>query len=339
MFVVITSLLLILPILRYVRVGWKYKSEDITNSINDQAKGIYLDKFQKIHTNSPSDASRVFIDLYHRRFGRRHFLFPIILTSFIVIIGSSLIAESITSSPSNIWKSQLSLSSAAVAALAGSYMWVVSDFISRSRRMDFSPADIMWGDLRLVISVPLGLSLGSIVPGGLDFIAFALGAFPLTTIQVALRQLSYKRLGLELGPTEKNELLLLDGIDKPLAERLANEDITSIVQLAYCDPIQLTMRTNLSFNSVVDLVSQALAWVYIVDRLTVIRPLGIRGAYEIHQLIADLGTSNDPHAKDAAEKIIPAIATKLELDNDKLWFVLRQIANDPYTDFIYSTWS
>jgi hypothetical protein len=320
-------------------VGWKYKSEDITNSINDQAKGIYLDKFQKIHTNSPSDASRVFIGLYHRRFGRRHFLFPIILTSFIVIIGSSLIAESITSSPSNIWKSQLSLSSAAVAALAGSYMWVVSDFISRSRRMDFSPAGIMWGDLRLVISVPLGLSLGSIVPGGLDFIAFALGAFPLTTIQVALRQLSYKRLGLELGPTEKNELLLLDGIDKPLAERLANEDITSIVQLAYCDPIQLTMRTNLSFNSVVDLVSQALAWVYIADRLTVIRPLGIRGAYEIHQLIADLGTSNDPHAKDAAEKIIPAIATKLELDNDKLWFVLRQIANDPYTDFIYSTWS
>jgi hypothetical protein len=82
-----------------------------------------------------------------------------------------------------------------------------------------------------------------------------------------------------------------------------------------------------------------LAWVYIVDRLTVIRPLGIRGAYEIHQLIADLGTSNDPHAKDAAEKIIPAIATKLELDNDKLWFVLRQIANDLYTDFIYSTWS
>src|ERR1019366_864152 len=151
--------------------------------------------------------------------------------------------------------------------------------------MDFSPADVMWGALRIVISVPLGLSLGSIINKEVvNFAAFGLGAFPLTTIAVALRQLWYKQLGVELGPTEKSDLLGLDGIDKPLVERLAIEDITSIVQLAYCDPIQLTMRTNLSFNAVVDLVSQALAWVYLGEKLTAIRPLGCRGAYEVRQL-------------------------------------------------------
>ena len=37
-FVVIISVLLIFPIVRYVVVGWKYKKEDITNSIGDSAK-------------------------------------------------------------------------------------------------------------------------------------------------------------------------------------------------------------------------------------------------------------------------------------------------------------
>ena len=216
--------------------------------------------------------------------------------------------------------------------------------------MDFSPADVMWGALRIVISVPLGLSLGSIINKEVvNFAAFGLGAFPLTTIAVALRQLWYKQLGVELGPTEKSDLLGLDGIDKPLVERLAIEDITSIVQLAYCDPIQLTMRTNLSFNAVVDLVSQALAWVYLGEKLTAIRPLGCRGAYEVRQLIdflhaaenppANDATDNEKLAKEDAEKIVLAIANKLELENDKLCFVLRQIAYDPYTDFIYTTWN
>ena len=88
----------------------------------------------------------------------------------------------------------------------------------------------------------------------------------------------------------------------------------------------------------VDLVSQALAWAYIGNKLPVIRPLGVRGAYEVRQLINDLGAS-EPIAKDAAEKIVPAIATNLGLENDRVWFVLRQIAYDPYTEFIYSTWS
>lgn len=143
---------------------------------------------------------------------------------------------------------------------------------------------------------------------------------------------------MELGPTETIDLLRLDGVNKPLAERLANEDITSIVQLAYCDPIQLAMRSNLSFNAVVDLVSQALAWVYIGDKLAALRPLGIRGAYEIRQLIDQL-VSNDANARDAANKIVPTVASTLGLDVERVWFVLRQVAYDPYTDFIYSTWS
>jgi len=318
----------------------EYKSEDITNSIEDPAKRVYLDKFQKTQVSTDAQAKQLFYAMYHRRFGRRHFVGPFILVTLVALAEASLVFEAITGSSSGfIWKPQLSVNAGGVAALAGAYMWVVGDFISRSRRFDFSPADVMWGALRLVISVPLGLFLGSIATNQLaNFVAFALGAFPLDTLQVALRQLSYKQLAIELGPTETSDLLRLDGVNKPLAERLANEDINSVVQLAYCDPIQLTMRSGLSFNAVVDLVSQSLAWVYVAEKLPALRPLGLRGAYEIRQLLDDLDSS-DNKAKDAANKILPTVASTLGLDVDRASFVLRQVAYDPYTDFIYSTWS
>ena len=168
-------------------------------------------------------------------------------------------------------------------------MWVVSDFIWRARRMDFSPADVLWGTLRLFIAAPMGLAFGGIVkPEVLAFVAFGLGAFPLETIVSFLQQLSVKTLQVQVGASQDSELRKLDGVDRNLAERLEHEDISSIVQLAYYDPIQLTMRSNLPFNAVVDLVSQALAWVYIENKIQILRGYGLRGAYELRGLCEDL---------------------------------------------------
>jgi hypothetical protein len=188
--------------------------------------------------------------------------------------------------------------------------------------------------------VPLGLSVGSIVGEArfAPFVAFALGAFPLETIQSILRQAAYKILGLELGPTETTELTKLDGVDKSIAERLLHEDINSIVQLAYCDPIQATMRTNLSFNTVTDLVSQALAWAYLKDKLDLLRPLGLRGAYEIREIFEAI-ESRDKSEKENALNLVSTIAKRLELEEKEIWFVFSQIAYDPYIDFIYEVWS
>jgi len=339
-FILITSIILLTPVLRYVRVGWKYKTMDITNSIDDEAKKIYLEKFLKDTAATPDEARIKFYKNYHSRFGRRHFIVPLAVLGILVILQGSLAIESIIHPDIHLWTPKLELNSAALAALAGAYMWVVSDFILRARRMDFSPADVLWGTLRLFIAVPLGLSVGSLAkPDVLAFVAFGLGAFPLETIQTFLRQLSAKSLNIEIGTVQNSELLRLDGVDQILVERLAHEDIASIAQLAYCDPIQLTMRTNLSFNSIVDLVNQALAWVYIGEKLPLIRALGFRGAYEVRQFCEDLGLPESNTDRTNAQNIIEEIAQRLGVTQDKMWYVITTIAYDPYTDFIYRTWS
>ncbi len=105
------------------------------------------------------------------------------------------------------------------------------------------------------------------------------------------------------------------------------------------------MSSNLSLNDIFDLVSQALAWIYVGDKLSIIRPMGIRGAYEVRALVDFLAAAEE---KDPAgilgekmwptPEVLPKLAEKLDLDIQCTRFLLGQIAYDPYTEFIYATW-
>jgi hypothetical protein len=158
-----------------------------------------------------------------------------------------------------------------------------------------------------------------------------------------LRRLANKRLQLD-GTAEEtsDDIVKLQGINKDIAERLADEDIQTVTQVAYCDPVQLTMRSNLSFDFVSDCMNQALAWMYLEKRLEDVRPLGLRGAQEIMCLINDLDNeSTEPEAKrahDLAVAAIPVIAKALSQDPATAQFMLRQIAADPYTLFLQHIW-
>jgi hypothetical protein len=341
----ILLLLLVLPILRYLRAGWAIKREDIMNGFDIGAQKAYLTKFLK-ESDSLGDkkVEERFEFLYLDRYGRQYFIAPIFALLVIAFVDASLVSETALSKIGDVWQPVAPLSSIAVAAIAGAYMWVVSDFISRSRRLDLSPSDVLWATLRLAIAVPLGYSFASLFKDDSGpFISFALGAFPLETLTTALRRIANKKLGLDIGPSEAtNQLIKLEGVDASIVDRLALQDLTTIAQLAYCDPIQVTMRSNLSFNFVVDIVGQALAWSYFTsDELAKLRRLGLRGAYEIHALMEDLKETPPPWFPDcfeAAKSVLSNAARDLNIDVVALKYTFGQIAYDPYTEFLYEVW-
>jgi hypothetical protein len=157
--------------------------------------------------------------------------------------------------------------------------------------------------------------------------------------------LANKKLELDPTPEEAtDDLIKLQGVNKTILERLASEDVTTITQIAYCDPVRLTMRSNLSFNFIIDCMNQALAWIYLEDMLAVIRPLGLRGAAEIKYLMDDLTleASTAPQEKaayDKANTLLGQIATKVAQSPETLRFAFGQIAGDPYTLFLEQVWS
>jgi hypothetical protein len=150
---------------------------------------------------------------------------------------------------------------------------------------------------------------------------------------------------LRTSKESSQDIIKLQGINNAIVERLSNEDITTISQIAYCNPVQLVMRSNLNFIFVTDCMNQALAWMYLEDDLNKIRRFGLRGAVEIkHWLDHYYDTDEDPTRRrnhEIARSAFPKIASAVNQDPDlkTLLVVFHEIAEDPFTCFLERLWS
>jgi len=360
--VVVLVLVLEMPLIRYVSLGWKAKQNDIMGGQNPQARLQYFKMFvrdwvfddveeepeetdEAKAAREEAAADKEFEALYSKWYGRRLYLGPGLLLLLIGTIDTTLVIGSVIRSPvlSCLTPSWEPLDLVGISAITGAYMWVVNDYIARARRLDFSPSDVHWGVLRLTIALPLGYAFASLVQTESlkAFIAFALGAFPLTSIMTMLTRVANKWLGFAETKEEANDgIVKLQGINRDILERLSNEDITTITQFAYCDPVRLTMRSNLSFNFITDCMNQALAWVYLEDKLLGIRCCGLKGAVEIKHLVDDMNGLNDATPDDIAraKATFNVVALLLEQEPNTLRTAFDQIVDDPFTRYLYAVW-
>jgi hypothetical protein len=334
------------PLLRYVSVGWSAKRKDVMDGFTTGARQAYFEEFDRsCKSLSEDEASKKFEELYFKWYGRRFFLLPGLLLLLVSIVVVTLTVLTVLHTRGYLENPFFDVPDTGMAAIAGAYLWVTDDFISRSRRLDFSPSDVLWGVLRLIIAVPMGYAFAAVAaPSVGPFVAFALGAFPLTSLNSMLQRLANKNLVLVPTADESSDdIVKLQSINRAIAERFSNEDVTTIAQIAYCDPVDLVMRSSLTFNFVTDCMNQALAWMYIRDGLDAIRPLGLRGSVEIKHLIDafDADANADPKLRadhDRAVLAFPKIAAALKQDTETLQITFREIAEDPYTIFLDRCW-
>jgi hypothetical protein len=318
------------PLYTYLRHVWHQKAEEICNSLDDSAKKTYLRIFKHIEVTK-QDAATTF-DVYYRKwYGRNRFVWPIVLVLLVAAAENFILAQTLI---------KLDASSKSIdvmaASIAGAYTFVTWSFFARVQRRNLLIADIMRGALRLAIAIPLGFTLGGLSEGGGPFLAFAVGVFPLDTISTILRQLANKKLSLELGPADaRSQVSQLSGVDSSIADRIEDADITTIAQLAWCDPIELTMRANLRFAYVIDIVGQALSWVYLESKLEALRPFGLRGAYEIREFTDKDLNSADQTTRTRAEAVLAAAAAAAGMPIDGLRYAFNQVAYDSMTEFLY----
>ena len=341
----------LVPFLHYVAAGWKAKRQDIMDGLSEDARIAYVKMFTRDESlaqpSTPADGPSPFLAFYSKWYGRRFFVAPGILLTLVTLCAVTAVAMTALHQVQYIAQNPLfDVPAAAVAATAGAYMWVANDLISRTRRRDLAPSDVMWGVLRLVIAVPMGYAFASVAAESVGpFVAFALGAFPLTALTSLLQRQANKQLGTEpKGDEASDDIVKVQGVNRAIVERLASEDITTVTQMAYCDPVRVVMRTNLTFNFVIDCMNQSLARLYLGDDLEKLRPLGLRGAAEIKHLIdaIDDDASSDPEAKAEHERAVaalPKIAAVIKQDLETAQLAFREIAEDPYTIFLENVWT
>jgi hypothetical protein len=192
-----------IPFMRFLVTGWAAKRKDIMDGLGEQARVAYFEMFVPADkVPKEEDAIKAFEDFYTRWFGRRFFAVPAVVFCIVVLIASTLIVVRGLRGVGYLNNTPLfDLPWTATAAISGAYLWVCNDFISQGRRLDLTPADVSWGSLRLIIAVPMGYAFASIASDSAGpFVAFALGAFPLSALTLMLNRLTSKKLGLDASP-------------------------------------------------------------------------------------------------------------------------------------------
>jgi hypothetical protein len=227
-----------------------------------------------------------------------------------------------------------------ISAFFGAYAWILYDHFRRFRTGDFTTHDIYAGVYRFLIAIPLGISVGALLKDEVGTgVAFLLGAFPTTTLMILARRLASQKLGLgESGESGTLELEKLQCVGRANAERYQDEGVSTIAELAWADPIDLTVKTNLEFNFVIDSVSQALLWVYFEDRVKKLYPFSLRGAQEVCSFLDDLASRKEKE-RAAAEQNLEAAAALMGLEPESFLYTLISVRDDPYAQFLYQIWA
>ena len=333
-------LLGLIPVVHHFRYGLLERRRSILGYFDNDAAKTYFDQFYFAESGNfaPEYATQL-ARMYDQRFGAIVFLMPLglyfaaLAVTVTVLVATALSTLKIETIPSAV------VENTAAAALAGAYLWIVSDLIQRYRQRDLVPGVLYSATFRIIIAIPMAYAIAATMPKGVGAatLAFLLGAFPTDTLFLIMRRTVSKKFGLgdDAEANKKPELELLQGVNTAIAEKLSDIGLTTMLQLAYEDPIQLTMRTNLNFSFVVDLVSQALAGLYI--DLAKARKYSLRGAQEAANLYHNL--SHGPaESRERARAILVAASAELDIPPDSLQNSLREISKDPYTEFLGAIW-
>ena len=335
------SVLLVGPVAFYLTGPWTFRRDEILQGISASAADRYFRTFYS-EIGKAARAAPTFARFYSNRFGRQRYVIPTV-----VMLATGITSATWTTASILVWTGLRPavtgvLDRTSAAALSGAYLWVIADLIARWKSRDLSPSDLWWSTWRIVLAVPLAFAISAMLnPTVAVPVAFLLGAFPTRSISTLARRFARRALNLGADVDEKSESELekLQGIDTRIAERFADEGITTVVQLAYVDPVELTMRcSSLSFSFVIDCSSQALAWLYFGDDLAKLRSYSLRGAQEIASLVEELDGENEQE-RAVARDTLKSAAGVVGVNAVAFERSLREIAADPYTDFICAVWA
>jgi hypothetical protein len=348
---VLLWLLLIAPVVTFLWVNWKHRRQEILSGVNsdgDVALKQYFEEFQpdlyKLVKDGKEDVTECFRKYYNGQFGRKHFVIPSVFLFLIVgglLFLCKLILDPALKSPVPKEPGFLETKAAIVVfAIMGAYLWVVYDQIKKWWDSSLSPEDIYEACFRFALCIPFGYSVSLLAAANAGpVVAFFMGAFPMQTLLSVFRNVFGQKLGLkESQANEKSELLKLQGIDAAIVECLNLEDISTILQLAYADPIRLTIRTNLGYSYLIDCISQALLCIYTGDKQPVWQKYGLRGGFEAMNLYRWQEEENSVK-KTESEAIINVLSTDLGIPPAAVGNILWEVSRDPYMQFLYLSWA
>jgi len=366
---IMVAMAVLLPIPHFLWRAWPYRRDTFMSQFSEGSVKSYFELFfpslLEKRSVKEGDYKNILLEHYNRAYGCRLFIVCYAIFMFLVLVGLGWITITIGINL-KILNNKYPLPPMAVSAFMGGVMWVMFDQVRRCRSYDFTHHDVNGFIFRIVIAIPLGYSLTGLLANDVGVpAAFLLGAFPTNDLLSLVRRKIVKRFDIEeTKDTAEKELMDLQGVNTKHYERFRDENINSILQIAYADPIDLSIRTNLNFAFIMDLKSQALLWIYVEKNIDLFREFSLRGAQEVSSLMEaakgrahpEASAEINAQAKLEADKTIDCLAKCLsqklkddfkkehqceigiDIERECLLQILEQVAFDPHTEFLVLLW-
>ena len=280
---VFVTLVAVTPPLRFLRNGWPLKTKQILNTFDPGTIQYYFTRYwshepvvidgrpsatllpELVAPRDEQMLTAQLIRIYRLYYGRGQYVIPIGMLTLVVFVSALFCVRSALFDSASLAVQQavptppMLFNLATISGMAGAYLWIVSDGIARMRVNDYLPSDVYAHVLRMTVAIPLGLAFATLGSGTGAFLAFAVGTFPIDTISRFIRSSATKAIGATGdADTDGDEIKQLTGVNNDVAHRLMAEGVATVEALANCDPIRLMMRTNIDFDSVLDLMDQAI---------------------------------------------------------------------------------
>jgi hypothetical protein len=337
----IAVLLPTLPIIDFLNRGLRERQEEILGYFESPSIRLWYEHYRHAEWErlpEDSDWPRILATFCEQRCGRWTYVVPLAIFGLALVSCIAIIAGYVLVFFDADLHPLEKIPLQAVLALAGAYMWVTFDVISRHRQRDIDPTALNWYAFRIFMAIPLAYACTALAKDVVALpLSFVLGAFPTNTLMLFLRRRGAQQLGLgDDSQTPHHELEILHGVNTTVAEKLSDLGITTVLRLAYEDPIELAMRTNLTFNFMLHIVSQALAAVYL-NPIQTARKYAMRGAIEAYKLYEDI-ENGQPAAKARAEAAVRSFADEIRIPFDAVMLSLREIRTDPATAILKHVW-
>jgi len=329
----------IAPIVHYSRFGHRERRQEVVEYFKSTDIQRYYDAFYPARPDSKSRGLEEFAQFYDQRFGWPSYRLSLIayvlalIVSFLWIISAVLKQQPIHGIDLRI----------AAYALGGAYVWVVFDLLLRFARRDIVPTRLYTYAVRFIVIIPIAYVIsGALNERAAPYALIALRSFPTDTLYRLMRRQGAKALNLaDEGPQAlRYELEVLQGVNTSKAERFSDAGVDSIVELAFQDPIQLTMRTNFGFRFVMDVMSQAVLYVYLRN-LEAPSRYAVRSSMDADQLFKDfygIDEDKDPKEQKEAQKraqaVVEALAHDLKMAPPILLKILDDARGDPANRFL-----
>lgn len=227
----------------------------------------------------------------------------------------------------------------ALAGFVGAYLWGHFDLIRRVAASDLSPTPFYYLWLRLLVGGVGGYVMGLTVQPPADvLLALGIGAFPLESIRAYAEGQVRQRLQLQGAAPRTSDLNQLQGATPEVIERLAEEGIRSAQHLALANPMRFLLKTNFDWTTILDMMDQAMLFVYVGERIAQLRPIAVRSAIEVVE-IGEMLDSEDPGVRGRGEALVSLLAQKLEEDEAGVRKLIDTIRLDAQVQFVSRLWT